>query len=152
MKSSAVIYLGSSNKYRGCLIPKPLFTTIKTNTIGSQLTFKLKEQSIRTPATQDYVLNFGLLYDTQGFPGSSVVKNSPANAGDMGSIPGLGRSPWRRKWQPPPVFLPGKSRGQRRQVGYSPWGHQELDTNEQQRNCDTSVLWLISRSNMPLQV
>ena len=30
--------------------------------------------------------------------------------------------PWRRKWQPTPVFLPGKSHGQRRLVGYSPWG------------------------------
>ena len=30
--------------------------------------------------------------------------------------------PWRRKWQPPPVFLPGKSHGQRSLVGYSPWG------------------------------
>ena len=32
-------------------------------------------------------------------------------------------NPWRRKWQPTPVFLPGKSRGQRSLVGYSPWGH-----------------------------
>ena len=40
----------------------------------------------------------------------------------MGSIPGLGRFPWRRKWQPIPVFFPGKSHGQRSLVGYSPWG------------------------------
>ena len=32
------------------------------------------------------------------FPGGSVIKNQPANAGNMGSIPGLGRFPWRRKW------------------------------------------------------
>ena len=38
---------------------------------------------------------------------------------------------WRRKWQPTPVFLPGESRGQRSLVGYSPWGHKELDTTEQ---------------------
>ena len=38
-------------------------------------------------------------------------KESPCNAGDTGSIPGLGRFPWRRKWQPPPAFLPGKSHG-----------------------------------------
>ena len=46
-----------------------------------------------------------------GFPGGSVVKNPPANAGstgDAGSIPGLGRFPWRRKRQPTPVFSPGK--------------------------------------------
>ena len=46
------------------------------------------------------------------FPGGSVVKNLPANegdTGDTGSIPGSGRFPWRRKWQPTSVFLPGKS-------------------------------------------
>ena len=35
-----------------------------------------------------------------------------------------------RKWQPTPVFLPGKSHGQKSLVGYSPWGHKELDTTE----------------------
>ena len=41
---------------------------------------------------------------------------------DAGLIPGLGRSPWRRAWQPTPVFLPGESHGQRSPAGYSPWG------------------------------
>ena len=36
----------------------------------------------------------------------------------------------RRQWQPTPVLLPGKSHGRRRLVGYSPWGHKELDTTE----------------------
>ena len=39
-----------------------------------------------------------------------------------------GKIPWRREWQPTPVFLPGESHGQRRLVGYSPWDHKELDT------------------------
>ena len=50
-----------------------------------------------------------------------VVKNPPVNAGDMrdkGSIPGLGRFPWRRTWQPTPAFLPGESHGPRSLVGY----------------------------------
>ena len=38
--------------------------------------------------------------------------------------------PWRRKWQPTPVFLPGELHGQRSLVGYSPWGHKESDTTE----------------------
>ena len=43
----------------------------------------------------------------------------------------LGREdPWRRKWQPIPVLLPGKYRGLRSLVGYSPWGRKELDTTE----------------------
>ena len=37
---------------------------------------------------------------------------------------------WRRQWQPTPVLLPGESHGQRSLVGYSPWGHKELDTTE----------------------
>ena len=35
--------------------------------------------------------------------------------------------PWSKKWQPTPVFLPGKFHGQRKFVAYSPWGHKELD-------------------------
>ena len=52
-----------------------------------------------------------------------VLKNPPVNAGDVrdeGLIPGLGRFPWRRTWQPTPVFFPGESHGQRSLVGYSP--------------------------------
>ena len=58
----------------------------------------------------------------RGFPGGSVVKNLPANAGgagDSGSIPGSRRFPWRRKWHPTPVFLPGKSHGWRSLADYS---------------------------------
>ena len=36
--------------------------------------------------------------------------------------------PWRRAWQPTPVFLPGVSHEQRSLADYSPWGHKELDT------------------------
>ena len=60
------------------------------------------------------------------FLGDSVVKNPPARAGDAGSIPGSGKIPRRRKWQPTPVFLPGKSHGQRRLVGYSQWGRKRV--------------------------
>ena len=40
-----------------------------------------------------------------------MVKNLPVGAGDKGSIPGSGTIPWRRAWQPTPVFLPGESHG-----------------------------------------
>ena len=36
--------------------------------------------------------------------------------------PWVGKTPWRRAWQPTPVFLPGESHKQRNLVGYSPWG------------------------------
>ena len=45
--------------------------------------------------------------------------------------PWVGKTPWRKKWQPTPAFLPGKSHGQRNLVGYSPWGCKELDPTEQ---------------------
>ena len=44
--------------------------------------------------------------------------------------PWVGRTPWRRAWQPTPVSLPGESRGQRSLVCYSPWGRTESDTTE----------------------
>ena len=63
--------------------------------------------------------------------GSSVVKNPPAKCKRLGFDPWVRKIPWRRKWQPTPVFLPGKSHRQRSLVGYSPWGHKESDTTEQ---------------------
>ena len=44
--------------------------------------------------------------------------------------PWVGKIPWRREWQPTPVFLPGESYEQRTRVGYSPWGLKESDTTE----------------------
>ena len=42
-------------------------------------------------------------------------------------VPSLGQEdPWRREWQPTPVFLPGKSYGQRSLAGYSPWDHKRV--------------------------
>ena len=55
-----------------------------------------------------------------GKVGGSVVKNLPANAGDSNSNLGQ-EDPWRRKWQPTPVFLPGISHQQMNLVSYSPW-------------------------------
>ena len=59
-----------------------------------------------------------------------MVKKPLVKAGDVGLITGLGRSPGGKKQKPTPVLLPGKSHGQRRLAGYSPWGHKELDMTE----------------------
>ena len=48
-----------------------------------------------------------------------------------GFDPWVRKIPWRRVWQPTPVFLPGESHGQNSLVGYSPWGCKELNTTEQ---------------------
>ena len=47
-----------------------------------------------------------------------------------GFDPRVGKIPWRRKWQPIPALLPGKSHGRRTLVGYSQWGRKESDTTE----------------------
>ena len=65
-------------------------------------------------------------YTTGGFPGGAVVKNLPANAGDSRDASLI----WRRKRQPPPLFLPGKFHGRRSLVDYSPWGRKESDMTE----------------------
>ena len=51
--------------------------------------------------------------------------------GRPGFDPWVEKIPWRRKWQPTPVFLPGEFHGQRTLTGYSPWGCKESDTTEQ---------------------
>ena len=48
----------------------------------------------------------------------------------LGFSPWVGKIPWRREWQPTPVFLPGEFHGQRSLVGYSSWGLKELDATE----------------------
>ena len=66
-----------------------------------------------------------------------MVKNLPANVGERGLIPGSGKIPWKRKWQPTLVLLPRKSHWQRSLVSYSTWGHKtvghDLGTNQQQQ-------------------
>ena len=62
---------------------------------------------------------------------AQTVKNPPVHAGNLCS----GRScirkiPWRRKWLPIPVFLPGEFHGQRNLAGYSAWGRKKSDTTE----------------------
>ena len=60
-----------------------------------------------------------------GFPCGSAGKESARNVGDLGSIPGIRKIPWRRERLPTPVFWPGEFHGL-----YSPWGRTESDTTE----------------------
>ena len=60
-------------------------------------------------------------------------KESACNAWDIGDPRynhWVGKIPWRKKWQPTPVLLPGESHGQRSLVDYSPWGRKDSDTSE----------------------
>ena len=92
-------------------------------------------QSLRSPtstvnaAVHFIIVNIPLVKGQ--FPSGSVVKNLPANAVDVGLIPGPGRFPGKGNgnqyscWTIP-VFLPGKSYGQKSLVGYSPWRAKRL--------------------------
>ena len=68
-----------------------------------------------------------------GFPSGSAGEESACTEGDPGDVglsPGLGRSPGGEKWQPIPVFLPGKSHGERILADYSPKCQKESDITE----------------------
>ena len=57
----------------------------------------------------------------------SEVKESARHYRRCELHPWVRKIPWRRKWQPIAIFLPGKSHGQRSLVGYNPWSHEELN-------------------------
>ena len=59
--------------------------------------------------------------------------------------PWVRKIPWRKKWQPTPVFLPGKFHEQRSLVGYSPWGCKELNMTEQTQQ-HTFVTMMLSKA------
>ena len=65
-----------------------------------------------------------------GLPHCRQMLYPLSHQGSPGFNSWVGKIPWRRKWQLTPVFLPRKSRGQRRMVGYSPQSHKESDTAE----------------------
>jgi len=58
--------------------------------------------------------------------------------------------PWRRAWQPIPVFLPGEFHGQRSLAGYCPWDHKELDASEH-LSTHTQILILVPNVSSELE-
>ena len=71
---------------------------------------------------------------------AQTVKNLPPLQERPGLDPWFGKIPWRREWQPIPVFLPGEFHGQRKLAGYSPWGCKESVTTEQLTHTYTHFL------------
>ena len=69
--------------------------------------------------------NFQEVSDAAVFPGGSVVK-IPLQCGRCRFNSQVKEIPWKRKWQPTPVFSPGKSHGQRSLEGYNPRGHKRV--------------------------
>ena len=78
-----------------------------------------------------------------GFPDASVVKNPPVNAVDLGVIPGSRRSPEEGNGNPLQYSCLGKSHGQRRLGGCSPWGHKRVGYKHRSTStCVSSVKML----------
>ena len=78
----------------------------------------------------------------RGFPGG-ISSNEPACQCRSFKRTWVRKFPWRRAWQPTPVFLPGESHGQRSLEGYSPQGHKESDTTEATQHARTNFEPLI---------
>ena len=75
-------------------------------------------------------LNFGVSSRESGLPWGFSGKECACQCRRPGFDPWVRKIPWRRKWQPTPVFLPGKPHGQRSLASYRPWGHKESDMTE----------------------
>ena len=77
-----------------------------------------------------------------GFPGIAVVKKQGRTCKRGRFDPWVRTIPWCRKWQPAPVFLPGKFHGQRSLACYGPRGHKEWDPTEQRERkaCKTGTI------------
>ena len=73
---------------------------------------------------------FAFVYSTLGCTSGKELTCQCRRPKTCSFAPWVGKIPWRRAWQPTPVFLPGESHGQRSLVGYSPRGRKESDTTE----------------------
>ena len=70
------------------------------------------------------------LYEVPGLPWWLSGKEAACQCRRLAFNPWVGKIPWRRAWQPTPVFLPGESQGQRSLADWGPWGRKELDTTK----------------------
>ena len=85
-----------------------------------------QEATVKTGHTTDWFKKFGKEYYKTVYCHACQCRRQKRCRFD----PWVGNIPWRRAWQPTPVFLLGKSHAQRSLAGYGPWGHKELDMSE----------------------
>ena len=127
------------------------------NSVSSVLSKRLKQnalfslQRLRLSHLGQHIRN------EQGLPGGASGKEPACQCRRLKRHefnPWIGTIPWRRAWQPTPVFLPGESHGQRSLAGYSPCGHKEpkeLTVTPQTIPLPLPHLWLQKRLQMWLQ-
>ena len=83
-------------------------------------------QSWPCPLRVQPATSSGLFSPLNGLPWWLSDKESTRQCRRHGFHPWVRKIPWRRKWHPTPVLLPGKVHGQRRLAGYSPWGRKRV--------------------------
>ena len=85
-----------------------------------------------------YTWSYGHVW---GLPGGTRGKELTCQCRRCGFYPWVKKIPWRRKWQPIPVFLPGKFHRQRSLAGYNPWGHNRVRLNlaTKRQHMDTTI-------------
>ena len=92
----------------------------------------------------------------RGFPGGASGKESACQRGRReraGLNPQVGKTPWKRAWQPAPVFFPGESHGQRSLEGCGPQGRTESDRTEvTQRTHNQAQNYFFSQTHPPSRV
>ena len=113
-------------------LPSPCSPSVKVKVQKSQTHGHLPCQEVREPSREGHKacnVPFQMSKEVIGLPQWLSSKESPA-VQEIQIDPGVGKIPWRRAWQPTPEFLPGESHGQRSPVGYSVWGHKELEVTE----------------------
>ena len=91
---------------------------------------KSEDTETRDSVTGGTLLSRAML-EPKGFPGGTVIRNPcQCRRQRLGFKPWFGKIPWSKKLQPIPVFLPGKSQGQRSLVGCNSCGRKESDRTE----------------------
>ena len=88
---------------------------------------------------------FPIFKGRYGLPFWLNGKESTCQCRKHGSNPWVVKIPWRRKWQPTPLFLPGKPHGQRRLAGYSPCASKRMGHNLEIKQQQLSHLYLWGR-------
>ena len=106
-----------------------MVTSIKNSYSGLNLQFSVVRNMIELVSSQ-----------VRGFPGGSDGKESVCSAGDLGLIPGLGRSRGGGHVSPLQCSCLENPHGQRNLEGYSPWGHKELGTTEHLSTTQHSII------------
>ena len=102
---------------------KRLLMRVKEESERAGLKLNIKKTKIMASGP---ITSWQIEREMVGFPGSTSGKESICQCRKLKRCcfnPWVGKISWRRKWQPTPVFSPGKSHGQRSLAGYSPWDH-----------------------------